>query len=302
MSKDFEVEVRYYKLPPRIQPYFTGLYATTIECPEDQWILDCLHPEWAAMRFTQGPPPKGAVGDAELTDQWPFVANGPTSRSIRFEVTRSRIWGLGLQPVGWAKFIRTPACKLINRTVDGMTDQAFQIFRPVNSIVQGGRGSADPTAAQIVRFLMEHADRHVPRESKILACQAALSDATVSSIEQLCDRLAMSRRSLERFCNSYFGFPPRMLLRRQRFLRSLARFMQDGPRKWTDAMDGQYYDSAQFWRDFKIFMGMTPGQYADAPHPLLEKVIGHRIGEQGAAPRTDLPMVLRYTAMPRIPG
>ena len=104
----------------------------------------------------------------------------------------------------------------------------------------------------------------------------------------------IGERSLERLCGRYFGFPPKLLLRRQRFLRSLAQFMIDPGHTWSEAIDGQYYDQAQFVRDFRSFMGMTPSEYADAPHPILEKIMAQRMADQGAAPQTDLPTVLRY--------
>ena len=106
----------------------------------------------------------------------------------------------------------------------------------------------------------------------------------------------MGERSLERLCRRYFGFPPKLLLRRQRFLRTLAQFMFDTRLTWSKAIDGQYYDQAQFVRDFRSFMGMTPSEYADTPHPILEKIMALRFADQGAAPETDLPTVLRYTA------
>ena len=105
----------------------------------------------------------------------------------------------------------------------------------------------------------------------------------------------MSERSLERLCGRYFGFPPKLLLRRQRFLRSVAQFMAASRRSWSQALDSQYYDQAQFVRDFRSFMGMTPSEYAEAPHPILDKVIAQRMADQGAAPQTDLPTLLRYT-------
>ena len=87
-----------------------------------------------------------------------------------------------------------------------------------------------------------------------------------------------------------------LLLRRQRFLRSLAGHMLDPARGWSKALDEQYYDQAQFVRDFRSFMGTTPSEYADAPHPILEKIMAQRLADQGAAPATDLPTVLRYMA------
>ena len=298
MQADFTTEVRFYRLSEALQPYFTALYATSVECAHDVWVKDRLHPEWAALRFTEGPAPVACIGFGEMLPQWPFVANGPTSKAIQFSVTRSRVWGLGLQPAGWSKFVDVPAHDLSDRTVDGASHEAFALFRPVHDIVQGAGGDADRIARGINDFLMQHIDRAVPQEPLILACQEALRDPDVANVTELAERLDVNRRSLERLCGRYFGFPPKLLLRRQRFLRSLAQFMLHSAGSWSKALDWQYYDQAQFVRDFRSFMGTTPSEYADAPHPILEKVMAQRMADQGAAPETDLPTVLRYTADP----
>jgi hypothetical protein len=298
MAAEFSIAVRFYRLSEALQPYFTALYATTIECAPGVLVTDCLHPEWAALRFTEGPPPVACVGSGEMKPQWPFVANGPTSKAIQFGVTRSRVWGLGLQPAGWAKFIRQPANGLSDRTVDGSSHEAFALFAPILELVNSAGGDGDAIASGINEFLMRHASRPVPQEAQIAACQAALRDPDMANVAELGERLGIGGRSLERLCGRYFGFPPKLLLRRQRFLRSLADFMLDPRRTWSKAIDGQYYDQAQFVRDFRSFMGMTPSEFADTPHPILEKIMAQRMADQGAAPETDLPTVLRYTAGP----
>src|SRR5690606_36194014 len=102
MDAEFKVSVRFYRLSEALQPYFTALYATPVEGGEGVTVADCLHPEWAAIRFAEGQPPSACMGLGKLFLQWPFVANGPSSKAINFSVTRSRIWGVGLLPAGWA--------------------------------------------------------------------------------------------------------------------------------------------------------------------------------------------------------
>jgi AraC-like DNA-binding protein len=301
MGTDFTIGVQFYRLSEALQPYFTALYATSVECVPGVWVKDKLHPEWAALRFTEGPPPIACVGTGELSTQWPFVANGPTSKAIQFSVTRSRVWGLGLQPAGWSKFVDVPANALSDETVDGCSHEAFVLFRPIHDVVQGGGGDGDRIARGINDFLMRHVARPVPHEAQILACQEALRDPDIANVAELGERLDINRRSLERLCGRYFGFPPKLLLRRQRFLRSLAQFMLEPVASWSAALDWQYYDQAQFVRDFRSFMGVTPSDYADQPHPILEKVMAQRMADQGAAPETDLPTVLRYTAEAELP-
>ena len=146
MGQGFTISVRYYRLSPALQPYFTALYAFDIECAEGQFVEDYLHPEWTAMRFTIGPVPHARVGPGDLVPQWPFVASGPTSKALHFRLTTGRIWGLGLQPAGWARFATGHARELTDRTVDGSAHASLTRFRPIEAIVRDKLQDADAAA------------------------------------------------------------------------------------------------------------------------------------------------------------
>ncbi len=295
MGADFGISVRFYRLSKALRPYFTALYQFDIDCPDGAIVEDFLHPEWAAMRFTHGRAPNACVGPGELVPQWPFVVSGPNSKSIHFRIFSSRIWGLGLMPAGWAKFVDGRARDYADRTVDGAAGEAFEVFAPLHELTGDVAAPPETIGHKINAYLLQHLDRPSPHEAQILACHEALRDPEIANVADLAERLDLTARSLERLCARYFGFPPKLLLRRQRFLRSLAQFMLDPERNWSEALDGQYYDQAQFVRDFRSFMGMAPSAYADMPHPIMEKIIAHRMADQGAAPQTDLPTILRYT-------
>jgi AraC-like DNA-binding protein len=296
MSAAPSIEVRFYRLSEALQLYFTALYLFEIAGDDGAAIEDCLHPEWAAMRFTHGTPPLAAVGPGALMPQAPFVVSGPNSQSIRFRLGPARIWGLGLLPAGWAKFVDGRACDFADRTVDGMADPAVRVFAPILAMVQDPSAPPEAVAQRINAFLLTRLDQPSPHEPLVAACHAALRDADVANVAQLGEQLGLSARSLERLCARYFGFPPKVLLRRQRLLRSVARFMLDPSHRWSQAIDRQYHDQAQFVRDFRAFMGMTPSEYADAPHPVMDKIMAHRMVDQGGARQADLPMALRYTS------
>ncbi len=294
MDQAFTVRVRYYRLSPALQPYFTALYAFDIDCAEGQFVEDYLHPEWTAMRFTIGPVPHARVGPGDLAPQWPFVASGPTSQALHFRLTTSTIWGLGLQPAGWARFAEGDVRQLTDRTVDGSRAPSLALFRPIEAIVRDPSLDPDGAAAGINEYLMKQAGSPVRQEPLVFACQEALRDPDIANVAEFGERLGLNARGLERLCSRYFGFPPKILLRRQRFLRSLASFMLDGQRVWSSALDRQYYDQAQFVKDFRSFMGMTPSEYAAMPHPIIDRIMAQRMADQGAAPETDLPTILRY--------
>jgi AraC-like DNA-binding protein len=295
LGADFSISVRFFRLSDALQPYFTALYHFEFDCPGGTYIPDYLHPEWTVMRLTRGAPPIATIGPGPLRKQWPLVVSGPTSRSIRFGITTSSVFGLGLQPAGWARFVAGRACDFADRTIDGETDPAFRLFAPLLAMAQEPYTLPDGVAGRINDYLMGCLGPAPRQEGEIRALHEALLDSEIGSVEQLSQRLGIGRRSLERLCARYFGFPPKLLLRRQRFLRSLAQFMLDPQTSWSEALDGQYYDQAQFVRDFRSFMGMTPSEYADMPHPILDKIMAQRMADQGAAPQTDLPTLLRYT-------
>jgi AraC-like DNA-binding protein len=78
-----------------------------------------------------------------------------------------------------------------------------------------------------------------------------------------------------------FGFAPKLLLLRQRFLRTLhvLRTRLDEP--WAKLLDAAYSDQSHFVRDFHRFMGMSPTAYFKRPHPVLDPAALLRMREIG---------------------
>ncbi len=107
-----------------------------------------------------------------------------------------------------------------------------------------------------------------PHETAIQRTHEAILSDRFSTVAALAQELLTGTRTLERFCGRYFGFTPKLLLRRQRFLRSLAKFMVDPSMKWIHSLDSHYHDQTQFVRDFKHFMLMRPSDYAAMEHPI----------------------------------
>jgi len=297
LAQGFSFDVRFYRLSAELQPYFTALYSYDIRCDDDAVIIDRLHPEWSSMRvFARGAAPQASIVPEPVKFTGTFPISGPTSRALSFCLSTAKIWGLGLLPLGWARFCRAPAHELADQIVDGTTHPAYEMFRPLPTLMGDGAEETDDVATAVNEFLLAQDLSPVPAQDQILACQQALSDPLVGDVETLAGRVGVGRRTLERLCRRYFGFSPKLLLRRQRFLRSLAAFMLGPKDNWSKALDGQYYDQAHFVRDFRRFMGMSPTEYAEMPHPVLDRIMAQRMVDHGVALRTDLPTLLRYSS------
>jgi methylphosphotriester-DNA--protein-cysteine methyltransferase len=158
---------------------------------------------------------------------------------------------------------------------------------PAEGVLEELDGPPDPAAeaARIDAFFCRLLDHYPPHEdeAKIRAAHAALIDDRVASVSELSEALEISTRSLERLSLKAFGFSPKLLLRRQRFLRSLAQFMLDPSLTWIKTLDFHYVDQAHFVRDFRRFMTLSHSAYAALDHPVLRSAARARAVAAGAA-------------------
>jgi AraC-like DNA-binding protein len=278
--------VRFYAPPEDLRGYFTTFYCTDINPGDADTLHDSLHPEWAGFRFFSPNLTRcwfkggGEVADAR------FVATGPSSHPLYFTMSRTRLWGIGLLPLGWAKYLEVSAADRANLVSDGLNDPATAHIAPLADVLFGEVSDEAAELKRIIAFFRNLKTPDPVDERRILAIHSALVDPQVVSVHDLVERVAASQRTIERLCHRHFGFSPKLLLRRQRFMRSLAQFMLDPSLKWIGAMDGNYHDQAQFVRDFREFMGLSPREYAAQPHPVLERFLHERMKAHGAAVQT----------------
>lgn len=278
------ISIRFALPAPELRPYVTTYYRTDVTCsPSEPVLEDYLHPEWPNLRLMPASGSESAIGDQDLRENPTFSVTGPTSCATRFRVGSGRSWGIGLMPLGWAALVDGRAGDYADRFVDGFADKAFAAFQPLMRALEQSSGDFEEELALIEAHLAPLATRTCANREAIAAISAALVDPEIASVKALAQRVGMNIRSLERLSNRAFGFPPKLLIRRQRFLRSLAQFMLDPTMKWLSALDYQYHDQAHFFRDFKRFMGMSPSAYARLDKPFLVAAAQARMAIAGEA-------------------
>ena len=252
------ISIRFALPSAELAPYVTTYYCTeVVASPSEPVLEDYLHPEWPNLRFMeQAGWAHSAIGDAPLTPTPAFSATGPTSRATQFRISSGRSWGIGLMPLGWAAFVDGHASDFADCVADAMADRAFAAFRPLARELTTAIGNSQSEFADELEIIERHMASLVPQETAtapaIAAINAALVDPELATVTDLAERVGMNIRSLERLSKRAFGFTPKLLLRRQRFLRSLAQFMLDPSLKWLSTLDYQYHDQAHFVRDFSI--------------------------------------------------
>lgn len=277
----YTVRSDFYSPPPEFDGCFTTFYHMSLQVEGEGTVHDYLQPEWSNIRFFVGPGPEARLGPLRVSGSR-FTATGPSSLPCEFELGSCEMWGIGLLPLGWARFIEADAFDLANGLWDGANHPAFAKFAVLTEVLSARDASREDQLteiANVMRVLM----RPSRDEAKIVRVHQALVEGPFVAVGELADACGMSIRTLERLCRRYFGFTPKTLMRRQRFTRSLASYMLHQGRHWTDAMDGDYHDQAQFTREFHEFMTMNPTEYASLDHPILQSFVEARARVWGSA-------------------
>ena len=285
MTAQCDIDVRFFPPPPDLEGCFSTFYRASFTTSKGVRVKDYLQPEWGNIRFFSGDAPDASLQDNQWLRGAPFTATGPSSLPTEFHLGTTRMWGVGLFPLGWAKFIKAPAAKLANAVVDGDRHPAFANFAGLSKRIFANEPDDEREYKVILERFRELNHPH-PDQERIMAVHAALVDPALRSVAEFAERAGMTQRTLERLCHRAFGFSPKRMLRRQRFMRSLAAFMLAKKDNWTAAIDPHYHDQAHFVRDFRAFMTMSPSEYAKIAHPILDAFMLERARIWGSPAQT----------------
>jgi AraC-like DNA-binding protein len=289
MTQGCRVDARFFAPPAEFADCFTSIYRLDLSVEEAGpdgacRLEDWLQPEWGNLRVFSGDLPAAQVASGAIVADARFTVTGPSALATRFELGATRMWGIGFLPLGWARIMRLPASRYANLLADAENHPDFARFSPLIEVIDGANDD-EAEYARIVEILRGF-DAPVADCARIRAVHAAMVELGLASVSEFAARAGLSVRALERICRRHFGFPPKLLLRRQRFMRSLSAWMLGGMGRWTAAIDELYTDQAHFNRDFHAFMGMGPSEYAALPHPILAAFMEERARVWGSPAQT----------------
>ena len=277
---DDRVTVAFRVPSPGIAPFVSTFYE--IEIVGDP-ILDCLPPEWANLQT--GLDEVWELGSNSPQDLAPTpsltVLRGPTRRPT-WTRGRKRVFGFGILPTGWSRLWSLPCDTLADRFVP-----LEQVIGPDSAAAyQRDLLAAPDFAARIA--IAEHwlaqrlaEPRPGPPLDLLDRLYVRLGDPDILGIDELAEALSLSPTQFARLCKRGFGFPPKLLIRRQRFMRMLGEMHSRPYREWRDFIDPQYVDQSHMLRDFRDFLGMSPTAYFALPRPILNATTRSRAAAAG---------------------
>lgn len=270
------VEVRFHLPAPALQPLVTSYYAVDVRRGP---LTDYMHPEWGNVRFV-------LKGVWRIADNPPWAAPaatlyGPTDRTGVVRTDGGAVLGIGFTPLGWAQLVRRDADRLANRCVP-LDDMLGEGGAGLLTALCAAPDDAARTALLDAALLQRLADAPPPEDAAIRLGQALVS-LDLHDIANFARAVGVSTRTLDRLCRRVFGFAPKRLLRRQRFLRTLDHIGDRLDRPLSELLDHGYHDQAHFIREFRSYMGMTPSAYYASPREVMRRAAKGRTQTIGAS-------------------
>jgi AraC-like DNA-binding protein len=266
---------------PDLAPFISAYYRTVVE--PGAIVQDWLPPEEANLRTGTAEVYEAAIGSGRLEPVPAAVLSGPTDRVTSLRIGGGRFWGIGLTPAGWARFIGRRADEMANRFVDigqsAVNPAIAAMLETLRNDIDDMAEAADLIDATFRPLLA----RERAAERSIQSVHLRIVSEDDGAVAALAELAGMTERTFARFCKRHFGFAPGVLLRRQRFLRSLGKYMLDPSLRWINSLDPNYWDQAQFIRDFRAIMQMTPSEYAALPHPIVAAAVAVTNAGSGVA-------------------
>jgi AraC-like DNA-binding protein len=181
-------------------------------------------------------------------------------------------WALGtmLQPAAGLALVGGP--------VDRLTDSAVplddaDLVRRIRDAV--GDDPDDPDRRQAAVAAVEEAlSALLPVDDEGLLVNAVVEyvegEPDVQRVGQVCEKFAITERTLQRLTARRIGLSPKWLIQRRRLHEAAERLAGPGssgdkPDLARVAADLGYADQAHFGRDWRAVTGLTPGEFAAEP-------------------------------------
>lgn len=275
--------MHYWRPAPELAGLVSGYHLYALDPPPGERQRDVFQPAWPSLRFTFGEDTRWCV--RQPGEGWQPVGHrslfGPSCRVTWSEAGAGVTVGIGLRPRGWARWARAMASDWADRVGDPDGVFVFDVKELEQRLAAIDQDAAVP--ALFDAFLAAQAEPANESDAIVSAVETALLDPELPTVAELAQRIGLSPRSLERLSLRAFGFTPKLLMRRARFLRSLHAIAEAPLAGRATAIDPGYTDYSHFVRDAQHFLGMSPRAFLKLDTPLLKQSFALRRAVLGAS-------------------
>jgi AraC-like DNA-binding protein len=165
---------------------------------------------------------------------------------------------VGFHPGGMHRLLHIPMHELLGRPIDS----TLILGNIINEILEQLNATSDPDKmVDIIQLYLvkkaSHLKRSLPIEDVL---KKIIQSKDFLSVDQLAKGAYVSNRQLERQFKERTGMPPKTFMRLLRFSRAWIHREKNPGDSWFEiAHKCNYADQMHMIRDFKDFVGVTPG-------------------------------------------
>jgi AraC-like DNA-binding protein len=274
------LDVKFMLPDPRLAAYISGYHVYSAGAVQTVPYHEWFFPGWANVRFRLCSASwKLGFGSSEPTEV-PAASIFGASRSGAHSIAYGgQFVGFGVTPVGWHRLFGASAHLFVDRLTP--LDAVWPGSDALIEAIAAARDSADIKRLFDAVLLARLGPVH-PDEALVARLMALLVSDHDVSIERAARDLGCSPVKLRRIALMHFGFPPKLLLRRSRFMKSFVAIYGKPPGDWSQTIDASYVDQSHFLRDANDFLGMTPSAYLALERPMTLMSMKVRTQQLGA--------------------
>jgi AraC-like DNA-binding protein len=263
-----------------LRAFVSGYHFVEIDTGSADFLEDFNFPGWTLLRFTLGGAPWLARIGGDYAPVPAAALFGVTSQATWIRTFGGLMVGAGVTPLGWARLFHADAADYANRatplaTVLGDRAEALRIR------LRKCHDEADWTA-EFDAFFTGLLDTAPPLPVDVAAIHRMLVDPAITSVDHVADAIGLTPRHVGRIAQRIFGLPPKLLMRRARFLRAAMPLRTPDPRPLPERVADEYADYAHFARDCHDFFGMSPSAFITGTRPISDASTRERARKLGA--------------------
>ncbi|WP_052507966.1 AraC family transcriptional regulator [Sphingomonas hengshuiensis] len=243
------------------------------------WVL----PGWARLWIILAPDPlQITIRNRHYPALRAAMLFGVTSRAMPVSAYGGVTVAIDIGPLAWARLFQ-PSAELLRDRITPLDELLPPGWSEdlITGIERSDRGAQ--VKGVLDDFFLNRMPPPHPQEKLIAAIAALLGDERTHDLAGAAARVGIGKRALLGLTKRYFGFPPKILSMRTRFLRALTGMLLQPDVPDFSAIAPGYHDASHFIRDANRFLGMTPRRFLAIDMPYTRAALRARRLVTGAA-------------------
>lgn len=244
-----------------LQPFVTEYTVSASDPAIHAGSRVLVMPGWPIIRLALTPDrTRINIGPRRYDTVPPAILMGTGSRTAEFVTYGGTYVMLGITPLGWSRLFRFSADRLRDRVVALDEVIAPDMVGHLLDRVHASDLSRDLPGV-LDDFCRAQLVAPSDKEATIRGLTRIIVDASTEDIATASEMLGLESSALRRLSTRFFGFPPKLLLVRARFVQSMLRLMLSGNGADYSGIAQSYFDKSHFLRDAHRFLSTTPRRF-----------------------------------------